>query len=434
MNGDGGRSPALAITGIGVLSPAGHGPDVLRDVLRSGTSCVRQLECETLLDGWRPIGAPVPDFDARAHLDARHARRLDRSAQLFVAAGASAVSDSAVLDSDIDRTRIGVFEGTSLGGLGSALSEHELLLHRGPRAVHPTSIYAAMSGVGAGMISIMLNLHGPVETVTGGSVATACAIGAAAHQLRLIEIDAAIVGGGESPLHEHLLLLLRRAGMLSPGYGAPAEACRPFDAARDGTVLAEAGAAIVLERMSDALRRNAKIYAELAAVAFTSEAHSLIEPAPDAFHRARAFSCALQRAALRPEEVDYISAHGTATVRNDRTEARAIEIAFGAGAIHIPVSAMKSMLGHALGACTALELIGTIIAMETGFLPPTINLARRDSECNLNIVANESKAANIRCAIVTNAGFGGKNSAIVLRRGFHGSAGGRHRRDAYLPS
>lgn len=408
--------PRIVVTGMGIVSAAGVGTEPLRTVLQQGQSCVHRIEDLAASTLPCTFGAAAHAFNARDFLTAREAKRLDRSAQLFVAAGHLALTESALLASKIDSHRIGVFEGTSLGGLATALAEHNLLLSKGAHFVNPHLLSAAMTGAGGSMLSLLHRLHGPVMTFSNGSVSSACAIAAGVQQLRLHEIDAAIVGGSEAPLHYPVMALFCRAGMLSSRNEAPETACRPFDATRDGVVLGEGGGALVLERLESAHKRSAKIFCEILATAFTSEAYNSVAPAPDAAEQTQALQLVLARAQVQPEEIDFISAHGTATLLNDRAETLALKQAFGAHAYKIPVSAMKSMFGHTLGACSALEIVATIIAMQHEFVPPTINYQSPDPACDLDYVPTHARRHSMQVALVKNASFGGKNSAILLRR------------------
>lgn len=406
----------IVITGMGVVSPAGVGLVSLEETLRAGKSQTRAIEIFDASDLPCKIGAPILNFDGRDFLSARELKRLDRSAQLFFAAGTMALDDSAIFKNQIERARLGVFEGSSLGGLECALQEHEVLLQKGYHYVNPMTLTAAMSGAGGSMVALHHGIHGPVVSLSNGSVSSACAIAAAFDQLRLQEIDIALAGGGEAPMHRHAFIIFSRAGLLSTRNDEPESACRPFDTTRDGVVLGEGAAALVLERLESAQRRNAKIYGEILSVALTSDAHNFVAPAPDAVQQARALQLGLEKAHVAPEQIDYISAHGTATSLNDRAETLAIKKAFGERAFQISISATKSMLGHTLGACSAIETVAALIAMQQHFVPSTINLTTPDPFCDLDYTPNLARPRSIDIALVKNSSFGGKNSALLLKR------------------
>lgn len=407
--------PRIVITGMGVVSAAGVGTAALQKVLRNGQSCVRRIEAFDTRDLASKIGATVNAFDPRDFLDGREIKRLDRSAQFFIAAGQMAMNDSGLGDGQVDSGRMGIFEGTSLGGLSKALTEHEVLLSKGAHFVTPKTLSAAMTGAGGSMLSILHRLHGPVMTLSNGSVSSASAVGVGVDQLRLHEIDVAVVGGGEAPLTRPIMTLFSRAGMLSTHNDSPETACRPFDATRDGVVLGEGAAALVLERLESARCRDAKIYGEVAAVAFTSDAYSFVAPAPDAEQQTRALQLALSKAQVTPDQLACIAAHGTSTLLNDRVETQALKQAFGDHAHRIPVCAIKSLLGHTLGACTVIEMVAMLIAIQQQFVPPTINLTVPDPECDLDYVPNVARLQPVNWVLVKSASFGGKNSAILLR-------------------
>lgn len=405
----------VVVTGLGVLSAAGVGTQALATALRGGRSAIRQIESPS--DACGPgIGGRVDGLEGLDVLPRRLARRLDRSALLFASAAQMALEASGVLERPLDRSAVGVFEGSSLAGLGRALDERRTLLEQGPERLRVQALTAAVTGAGSGALSILHGLRGPVVTVSSGSVSSACALGAALDQIRLGEVDVAIAGGGEAPLHPTVVALFHRAGLLASKQTEPERACRPFARDRDGTVLAEGGAAVVLEALPHAVRRGAQIRAELRAVALTNDAASLVAPAADAVERARAITRVLRKARASAEEVEYVAAHGTATRSNDKQETLAIKKGLGERARRVPVCAMKSGLGHTLGACTALELIGTLLAMQGGFVPPTLNLDDPDPECDLDYVPRYARVASVGLALVNAAGFGGRNAALLLER------------------
>jgi 3-oxoacyl-[acyl-carrier-protein] synthase II len=373
----------VVVTGLGAVSAAGIGTDALAAVLRRGCSCVRALESVGIPQA---IGAAVPAFDPADFVSRHEAARLDRSSLFCLVAGREALADSGLLESDVDRARVAVYKGMSLTGIGgSSLSA----LHR---------------------------LDGPALAGTSGSVSAACALAVAVGRIRFGEIDAALVGGGDAPLSPAVLSSFERKGLLSHRRKEPETACRPFDATRDGTVLGEGGAAVVLESMGHALKRGARIEAEVAGVAVTTDAAEPAAPASNGRQRTRAVQTALRRAAMAPAEVEYVAAHGSATRDNDGVETRALKAALGDHAYRVPVSAMKSMLGHTLGAAPLLETVGAVLSMLGGFLPPTINLRVPDPECDLDYVPGRARSEHAGVALVTDAGLDGRNTAMVLRR------------------
>jgi 3-oxoacyl-(acyl-carrier-protein) synthase len=373
----------VVVTGLGAVSAAGVGTDALAAALRRGCSCVRALES---VGAPYAIGAAVPGFDPADFVSRHEAARLDRSALFCLIAGREALADSRLLESDVDHARVGVYKGMSL------------------------------TGIGGSSLSALHLLDGPAVAGANGSVSAACAFAVAVGRIRLGEIDAAVVGGGEAPLARSVLASFEAAGLLSRRKKEPETACRPFDATRDGTVLGEGGAAVVVESMEQALRRRARIYVEVAAVAVTGDGGPPGAPASDARQRARALQSALRRGATAAGEVQYVAAHGSGTRENDGVETAALKAALGGHAYGVQVSAMKSMLGHTLGASAVLETVGTILAMQGGFLPPTINLRVPDPDCDLDYVPGQARQGSVDVALVADAGLDGRNTAVLLRR------------------
>jgi 3-oxoacyl-[acyl-carrier-protein] synthase II len=399
----------VLVTGVGVVSPAGLGLAALADAVRAGRSFTRLLRpCEP----W--LGAPVGDFDPEALLQTREARRLGRGGQLFAAAARLALDDAGLWGRVPDGQRAGVFEGTALGGLPSALEEHARTIGPPARDARPRTIVSGVAGSGAALVALAAGVQGPCVTLSTGSVSSAVALGTAADQLRLGSIDWALAGGGEAPLAPPVLALLAAAGMLSRRTDSPQSACRPFDLSRDGTVLSEAGAVLVLERETHAGRRGARARAELLSFATTTDAVDLVGPSPDPAPRARAISLALERAGVEPAALDLVVAHGTATRANDPAEACALRLGLGDAAAAVPVVGLKGGLGHGLGACTALETAVVLAAMADGFLPGTVNLECLDPDCALPLVRPPARKTPIRRVLVHSASFGGRNAALVL--------------------
>lgn len=411
-------SDRVVVTGLGVISPAGVGTEPLETALRHSRSVIRALEEPG--DASAPaIGGRVRGLEALDILPRRLARRLDRSALMFASAAQLALEAAGILTPSLDRSAVGVFEGSALAGLGRALDEHRTLLEEGAGHLSVRTLTAAMTGAGGGAVALLHGLRGPALAVSCGSVSSACALGAALDQIRLGEVDVAIAGGSEAPLQPLVLALFRRAGLLASGQGPPERACRPFARDRDGTVLTESGAAVILEALPHAVRRGAPILGELRAVALTNDAASLVAPAADAAERARAMTRVLRKARAGADEVELVAAHGTATAFNDMQETLALKKALGERARRVPVSALKSGLGHALGAASVLELVGTLLAMHGGFVPPTLNLEQPDPECDLDYVPLHSRSARIGLALLNAAGFGGRNASLLIERWTH---------------
>ncbi len=408
------QTEKIVITGMGVVSPAGVGTAPLAAALREGRSCVRPLENIAPPEGCN-AAATCSEFEPQTFLARKEAERLGRAGQLFFAAATLAIEQSRLLLRR-DRCRIGIFEGTSLGGLPVALQAQKRYLRRGAHAVHPLTIVSAMTGSGSSMVSQLFHIHGPVMTCSNGSISSACAIAVALEYLQRGVIDVALAGGAEAPVYEEILVLFSRAGLLARADGSGVATCRPFDRDRSGTILGEGAAVLVLERLRDVSSVEVPVHAEIAGVAITSDSFNMVAPDPEGKQQVRAIREAMQAAGITAEQVDYVSLHGTGTRKNDPIETANVKRALGPQAYQIPMSSSKGMLGHTLGSCSAVELVKTLIAMNEGFVPPTVHLKEPAPDCDLDYVPGAARKAKIHTALVLNASFGGKNSALVVRK------------------
>ncbi|MDF1864667.1 MAG: beta-ketoacyl-[acyl-carrier-protein] synthase family protein [Saprospiraceae bacterium] len=410
------KKPRVVITGIGVISPAGIGIASLENVLRKGIVCMETLPFENP-DITSRVGAPIPDFNPRDFMSPKEAKRLDRGEQLFASAALMAIDDARIKVNHSGK--IGIIQGTSLGGLHYGLNTQIQYQKYGYKQLNPIAILGAMTGSGGAMVAKLRQIHGPSFVVSAGSTSSAQAIITGVQYIKNGELDIVIAGGGEAPLNWQVYLMFQRAKMMASGWNdCPTKACRPFDQKRNGMIPGEAGAVLILERLELAQKRNCQIYAEIIGTEFTTDAFSLIAPEPDGLHRSKAMVNAIQKGNIEAKDIDFISAHGTSTFRNDISETNAIKLAFKKYAQKIPVCAMKSMLGHSLGACATTELIGTILAMNKGFLPPTVNLENPDPHCDLDYIPQKGRTTNINYALINNCSFGGKNSSLLISK-FH---------------
>lgn len=402
----------VVITGIGAITPAGTGSAALLDALQTGRSCAQTLAFDNH-DIVNCVGAPIPDFRVNDFMSFRYSKRLDRGEQLFAAAGLMAMEDSGF---DFQgQERVGIYQGTALGGLPHALAAQDVYRKDGFGSISPMTVLGAMTGAGSALVALLKGIKGPNMSFSTASLSSAVAFHSAVTSLRLGKLDAAVVGGGEAPLVWQLYLMFERANMLATGWNdRPQQACRPFDQDRNGLVLAEAGAALVLERLEVAERRNARIYAEISGESLTNDAFNMVAPEPEALQKSRAMQEALHQAGLAPAQLGHIIAHGTSTQLNDPVETKAVKLALGDMAYQVPISSIKSMLGHPQGACTAVELVEAVLAMQHRFHPPTINLDHPAPDCDLDYVPNHSRAGNIVSVLVNNSAFGGRNSSICL--------------------
>lgn len=362
------------------------------------------------------IAGEVRGFKPEEWMDRKDARRLDPFIQFAVAAVDLAMKDSTFQISAENAERVGVLIGSGIGGLDTLTKQHRILLDQGPRRVSPFLIPGMIINLASGVVSIRTGAKGP-----NSSVVTACASGnhAIGESMRLIQYghaDAMIAGGTEAPIN-----MLAHAGFasmkaLSTRNDDPAGASRPFDSGRDGFVMSEGAGILILEEMDSARRRDARIYAEVAGYGMSGDAFHISAPAEDGSGATRVMKLTLEDAGLRPEDVDYVNAHGTSTQAGDRVESLALRTVFGAHADRLAVSSTKSMTGHLLGAAGGLETAVTALAIHEGIAPPTINLTDPDPACDLDYVPNEARRMPIRNALSNSFGFGGTNASILLSK------------------
>lgn len=401
----------VVITGVGAVTPFGVGADTFWQGLRAGRSAVRLLDGPEWEDLPTRIGAVVPDFNPEDHLDARTARRTARFGQFAVAAAREAVL-KAGLDVEREAGEIGVVLGTA-GGLFSAGYQERLLAERGPNRVDPLFVARHGPHMASARVARELGLRGPNTTVNSACASGADAIGQALNLVRLGQAPVVLAGGSEAITHPVTIASLGIVGALSQRNDEPERASRPFDLHRDGFVLGEGAGILVLESEAHAVARGAPILAELAGAGWSFDATD--DTAPDAEGQALAMARALRDAGCRPDDVDWIKAHGTSTPLNDRTETAAIKRVFGERAYGVAVSSMKSMIGHAASASGAVEAVGAVLALLHQTIPPTINYETPDPDCDLDYVPNEARPARIRTVLINAFGLGGQNASLVIR-------------------
>lgn len=412
-----GTQRRVVITGIGAITPIGVGKEGFWEGLKSGCSGVQRVDDLVDLEGIESkIGAPVRNFDPLDYMDKKRARRLGRSTQLAIAATRQALEDSRLDLESEDTSRIGVLVGTGIGNIEILVENHLTMLNEGPHRVSPFFVPMFMPNATAGEISIEWGLKGPNYGLVSACASSNHALGVAADFIRLGYADVMIAGGSEAVLLPLTYAGFDQARALSRRNDAPERASRPFDAQRDGFVVGEGAGVVILESVEHARARDAHIYAELAGHGMTADAHHITAPAPDGLGAKRAMEMALERAGVSPDEVDYINAHGTATELGDIAETQAIKMVFSERAYKIPVSSTKSQIGHLLGGAGAVEAIATLLALEEGILPPTINYEHPDPQCDLDYVPNRARLAKVRTALSNSFGFGGHNSTLVFRK------------------
>jgi len=405
---------AAVVTGIGLCTPLGcTRGDVWRNLL-AGVSGVRRIQAFDPAGHLSQIAAEVRDFDPERYLPRKQARRMARVSQLAAAAAVEAARDAGLELDREDPARIGCVIGSAAGDYTHLEEQHGRFLANGPGSVNPLSVPRIIPNMPAANAAMVLGIHGPNLGPCAACATGACALGVALDMLRAGRADIVLAGGAESTITPLVLDGYGCMGVLSRRNDAPERASRPFDADRDGFVIAEGAGVLVLETAAHARQRAAAPLAVLAGCGMTADGYSVALPEPDGRWAAAAMEQALAEARLTPEEIGYINAHGTSTPANDRVEAMAIHRVFGSR--RVPVSSSKSMLGHTLGAAGAIEAAVTVLALHHGVLPPTINYEKPDPECDLDVVPNEAREARIAAAMSNAFGFGGQNAVTVFRR------------------
>jgi 3-oxoacyl-[acyl-carrier-protein] synthase II len=406
----------VVITGLGALTPLGNNVETSWENLvagRSGAGPITQFDSSEF---YVHFACEVKDFDATEFIERKQTRRMDRFAHLIVAAARMAEQDAG-LDISSEPDRVGAAIATGIGGLKAFQDCHAELLERGPDRVNPFSIPEIIPNMGAAWVSMQLGTQGPLSSQCTACAASNMALGEGADAIRLGRADVMLCGGTEAPVTEVGIAGFSAMRALSRRNDEPEKASRPFDAGRDGFVMGEAGAVLVLEDLEHARARGAKIYAELLGYGVSSDARHITEPDPSGENPARAMHMAFGDAGVSIDEIDYINAHGTSTPLGDASETRVLKIALGEeNARKTPVSSTKGATGHCLGAAGAVEAMFTTLAVDRGVLPPTINYDEPDPECDLDYIPNESREADVRVGVSNSFGFGGQNACIVVRR------------------
>ncbi len=406
----------VVITGMGVISPVGNSIDEMWSNLRNGVSGLTSI---TKFDASRvdaKVAGEVKNFNIRDYADAKDARRMALFTQYAVAAAKQAWEDAGLDSGSADPERVSVMLGNGIGGTEVDAEGYKVLFERGPSRFSPMMIPKLIANEGAGNISIMLNAKGLVHTLVTACASGTDAMGMALDLIRSGRADVVITGGTEATVTEYCVGGFCSMKALSTKYNdEPQRASRPFDADRDGFVMAEGAGILILESEAHAKARNARIYCEFAGYGASGDAYHLTAPDPEASGAIRAIKLALKDAGLAPEDVDYVNAHGTSTPLNDPMETKAVKAVFGEHAYKLKMSSTKSMTGHLLGAAGAVEAIVCALAIRDGFYPPTINNDNQDPECDLDVVPNKGVAGSVRAAISTSLGFGGHNGVVALR-------------------
>jgi 3-oxoacyl-[acyl-carrier-protein] synthase II len=405
------------VTGLGLVTPLGTGLEKNWQALIAGQSGIRKIDRFPNIDAFASrIAGQVPDFHAEDFIEPKEIKKMDLFIQYSVAAASMAMEDSAFKIDPEEAENVGVIIGVGLCGIDTIEATERAYLDGGPRKISPFFIPKVISNLAPGQIAIRQGAKGVNWTPTSACASGTHAVGEAFHLIRRGMQDAVIAGGAESAITPLGVGGFSAMKALSTRNDEPQRASRPFDKERDGFIIAEGSGVLILEERAHALKRGAKIYAEVIGYGANGDAHHITAPAPEGEGAARCMRLSLKDAGILPGEVDYINAHGTSTEYNDANETQAIKKVFGEHAFKLAVSSTKSMTGHLLGAAGAVEGVFSVLALHHGTIPPTINYENPDPDCDLDYVPNQARRADIRVALSNSFGFGGTNACVIFRR------------------
>jgi 3-oxoacyl-[acyl-carrier-protein] synthase II len=417
-NNNGYNGKRVVVTGMGAISPVGLNIPDMWQALIAGKSGINYISGFDPTPLETKFAAEAKDFDPLMYVDRKEARRMDRFTQFAVAASIQAVESANLKINNGNTEDTGVIIGSSVGGLLSISEQLKILNEAGPKRISPILAPTMTGDAPSVQVSLVLGTKGLSYSPSSACSSGSDAIGQAYQAIKAGDARVMIAGGAEAPVVPLIVAAFNSLRALSTCNNGVQAACRPFDAERDGFVLGEGAAIMIIEDAEHALKRGAPILAELVSYSATSDAFHLTQPSPEGEGAARALRLALARANLTPGDIDYINAHGTATLLNDRTETQAIKRAFngnGNSAYRIPISATKSMTGHLIGAAGSLEAIVAVLAINHDIVPPTINLNHPDPECDLDYVPNKARPVKVKTAMSNSFGFGGHNSVLIFR-------------------
>jgi len=409
-------SNRVVITGLGAVTPLGTGVDNYWEGVvagRSGAGYITQFDAS---DCPSKIAAEVKDFDPVEYMDYRTARRMTRFIQFATAAAKMTLEDADLDLSKEDPTRVGLEMGSAAGGIGLLEEQACILRDRGPRRIQPTILPSVLLSMAPCQLAILLGIKGPASSPVAACATGVVAIGEAMRRLQRGDVEVMVAGGSESITSPLAVIALARLGASSSRDDDPQGACRPFDADRDGFVLGEGAAAVVMETLEHALNRGAHIYGEVLGYGFTADGYHLAAPDPSGDGAARAMSLAIEDSGLTPADIDHICSHGTGTKLNDVAETKAIKTILGKRAYHVPINSNKSMIGHLMGAAGAISVVTALKTIEQNIIPPTTNLRTPDPDCDLDYVPLVARPSQVDTVLVNAFGLGGQNGALVVRR------------------
>lgn len=406
----------VVVTGVGAISAIGLDTASYWEGLRNGVSGLGPITQFEAKDYPSRIAFEVKGFEPEKWMDRKEARRIDRYAQFAICGTAQALADAGLDLGKEDLDRIGVVIGSGIGGFHTQEEQHTLLVQRGPNRISPFLIPMLIINLASGLVAMRHKIRGPNFAVVTACASGAHAIGQAARVIERGDADVMVTGGAESAITPFAYAGFCNMGALSTRNDAGPAACCPFDARRDGFIMGEGAGIVVLESLEHAQARGARILAEVIGYGSSGDAHHMTAPDPEGRGAALAMRRCLEDAGVKPEEIDYLNAHGTSTQLNDKCETKAVKEVFGAAARKVAISSTKSMVGHTLGASGALEFVAIILAARDGFIPPTINYAQPDPECDLDYTPNRGVAREVRVAMSNSFGFGGQNAVLMVRK------------------
>jgi len=406
----------VVITGIGVLTPLGSELEVFWQNLLAGKSGIGPVTRFDTTEYGCKIGGEIKDFKPEDFMPLKETRRTDRFTQYAIGAAKKAIADAGVDVAKGDPNRVGVLIGSGIGGMETIEDQVGTLIRRGPGRVSPFMIPMLIVNMASGYVSMLVGAKGPNLAVVSACATATHALGEAARAIVHNDADIMIAGGTEAAITQMGYAGFCAMKAMSTRNDEPERASRPFDAQRDGFVMGEGAGVCILEALEHARKRHAKIYAEVAGYGITGDAYHMSAPAPEGEGAARSMAMALRHAALNPEDIDYINAHGTSTPVGDKCETQAIKTVFGTHAKKLAVSSTKSMTGHLLGAAGAVETAVCALAIRDGMIPPTINYENPDPECDLDYVPNKARQTNVRACMNNSLGFGGHNATLIVKR------------------
>lgn len=409
-------SSRVVVTGMGLITSLGNDLPSSWEALCQGKSGVNVITDFDTSKHRVHFGAQIKNFDPSLYMDRKEIRRNDPYEHLAIATAKQALQQAGLQITDENADDIGVYIGSGIGGLVTLHEQFKIMFDKGPDRISPFFINMMIVDGAPGIVSILTGARGPNWAAVSACATSGNTVGEAWETIRRGDAKAMIAGGAEKAVTPIALAAFDNMHALSRRNDDPQGASRPFDLTRDGFVMGEGAAMLILEDLDFARARGANILAELVGYASTGDAYHVTEPAPGGSGLVRAMRRALQKAGRRPDQVDYINAHGTSTPYNDRTETEAIKTCFGEHAYHLAISSTKSMLGHTLGAAGAVEAVISIMTILTGVIPPTINLHHPDPECDLDYVPNEARQATVNVAMSNSMGFGGHNTCLIFKR------------------